>query len=41
MAGPRRHHHLAQGIQRNFLDKNETKLWWFSRAENRYEQRTP
>ena len=40
MAGTKRQHHLAQGIQRNFLAKGATKLWWYSRVDNRYEERT-
>lgn len=38
---PKRHHHLAQAIQRNFLQKGEEKLWWYSREMNAYEERTP
>ena len=38
---PKRHHHLAQTIQRNFLEAGDTKLWWYSRALDRYEERTP
>ena len=37
---PKRHHHLAQAIQRNFLRKGEEKLWWYSREADTYEQRT-
>jgi len=38
---PKRHHHLAQALQRNFLQKGEEKLWWYSRETNTYEERTP
>jgi hypothetical protein len=40
MPGPRRQHHLAQAIQRNFLEPGLTKLWWYSREQNTYEERT-
>ena len=38
---PKRHHHLAQAIQRNFLEKDQDKLWWYSREKDAYEERTP
>lgn len=41
MSGPKRQHHLAQAMQRNFLAKDADKLWWYSRATKRYEERTP
>ncbi len=31
---------MAQTIQRNFLEKGEDKLWWYSRETNAYEERT-
>lgn len=37
---PKRHHHLAQTIQRNFLEKGRDKLWWYSRERDAYEERT-
>lgn len=39
-SGPKRHHHLAQTIQRNFLEKGQDKLWWYSREKDTYEERT-
>lgn len=38
---PKRHHHLAKAIQRNFLEKGTNKLWWYSRETDTYEERTP
>ena len=38
---PKRHHHLTQAIQRNFLEKGKEKLWWYSRQTNAYEARSP
>ncbi len=38
---PKRHHYLPQAIQRNFLADGETKLWYYDRKEDTYEQRTP
>ncbi|WP_298864170.1 DUF4238 domain-containing protein [uncultured Microbacterium sp.] len=31
---------MAQTIQRNFLEKGKEKLWWYSREQNSYEERT-
>ena len=38
---PKRHHYLAQTIQRNFLAEDETLLWFYDRKKDKYEQRTP
>ncbi len=40
-SNPKRHHYLPQTIQRNFLAEGESKLWYYDRKKDKYEQRTP